>query len=95
MNKRTVRTALDALQIGAPAAVFVTMWVHADGKNDAARLINLRNSAHGGKIELTAIRDNRMATKLATGVPAGVVPDIVSFNLIGRPDFMKVGFLTA
>ena len=34
-----------------------------------------------------------MVTKLATGVQAGEVPDLVSFDLIYMPDFMKAGFL--
>jgi multiple sugar transport system substrate-binding protein len=35
-----------------------------------------------------------MVTKLATGTQAGDVPDMVSFDLIYMPDFMKAGFLT-
>jgi len=72
----------------------MTMWVRASGTNAAAHLIDLWNSTHGDKIELTTIPDNQMVTKLATGVQAGEVPDLVSFDLIYMPDFMKAGFLT-
>ena len=72
----------------------MTMWVRASGTNAAAHLINLWNATHGHKIELTTIPDNQMVTKLATGVQAGEVPDLVSFDLIYMPDFMKAGFLT-
>ncbi|HHY50055.1 MAG TPA: sugar ABC transporter substrate-binding protein, partial [Alphaproteobacteria bacterium] len=49
---------------------------------------------HDDKIELTTIPDNQMVTKLATSVQAGDVPDLISFDLIFMPDFMKAGFLT-
>ncbi len=52
----------------------MTMWVHACGAKAAAHLIDLWNSTHGDKIELTTIPtipDNQMVTKLATGVQAG------------------------
>ena len=72
----------------------MTMWVRASGTNAAAHLVDLWNSTHPDKIELTTIPDNQMVTKLATGVQAGEVPDLVSFDLIYMPDFMKAGFLT-
>ncbi len=72
----------------------MTMWVRASGANAAAHLVDLWNSTHPDKIELTTIPDNQMVTKLATGVQAGEVPDLVSFDLIYMPDFMKAGFLT-
>ena len=49
---------------------------------------------HDDKIELTAIPDNQVVTKLATSVRAGDAPDLMSFDLIYMPDFMKAGFLT-
>src|ERR1700722_5930331 len=70
------------------------MWVRASGANAAAHLVDLWNSTHPDKIELTTIPDNQMVTKLATGVQAGETPDLVSFDLIYMPDFMKAGFLT-
>jgi multiple sugar transport system substrate-binding protein len=73
----------------------LTMWVRASGTNAASTLVNLWNSTHPDtKIELTTIPDNQMVTKLATGVQAADVPDLVSFDLIYMPDFMKAGFLT-
>jgi len=71
----------------------MTMWVRASGANAAAHLVDLWNTAHPDKIELTTIPDNQMVTKLATGVQAGETPDLVSFDLIYMPDFMKAGFL--
>ena len=71
----------------------MTMWVRASGTNAAAHLVDLWNETHKDKIELTTIPDNQMVTKLATGVQAGEVPDLVSFDLIYMPDFMKAGFL--
>src|SRR5436305_11756156 len=100
MNKRTHWAALIALMAGSAGlsqtafADTMTMWVRASGANAAAHLTDLWNSTHSDKIELTTIPDNQMVTKLATGVQAGEVPDLVSFDLIYMPDFMKAGFLT-
>ena len=98
MTARTTCAAL-ALLIGATAmatsasADTMTMWVRASGTNAASKLVDLWNATHADKIELTTIPDNQMVTKLATGVQAGEVPDLVSFDLIYMPDFMKAGFL--
>ena len=56
-------------------------------------MIDLWNSKHEDKIELTVIPDEQVVTKLATAVQAGDVPDLMSFDLIFMPDFMKAGFL--
>jgi multiple sugar transport system substrate-binding protein len=99
MTTRTFRATLIASLIASTAvaatarADTMTMWVRASGTNAAAHLIDLWNSTHADKIELTTIPDNQMVTKLATGVQAGDVPDLVSFDLIYMPDFMKAGFL--
>ena len=99
MTTRTTCGALAALLIASstftPAACAdsMAMWVRASGTNAAAHLVDLWNSTHPDKIELTTIPDNQMVTKLATGVQAGEVPDLVSFDLIYMPDFMKAGFL--
>jgi len=98
MFKRLAFCALASALAGpvfaAPAlADTMTMWVRASGANAAAHLVDLWNSTHPDKIELTTIPDNEMVTKLATGVQAGEVPDLVSFDLIYMPDFMKAGFL--
>jgi multiple sugar transport system substrate-binding protein len=100
MIKRRTCGGLAAMLIASSAfatAAFadtMTMWVRASGTDAAAHLVNLWNATHGDKIELTTIPDNQMVTKLATGVQAGEVPDLVSFDLIYMPDFMKAGFLT-
>ena len=100
MTTRTTCGALAALLIGSSAvttpafADTMTMWVRASGTNAATHLVDLWNSTHPDKIELTTIPDNQMVTKLATGVQAGEVPDLVSFDLIYMPIFMKVVFLT-
>ena len=99
MTERTTCGALAALLIGTAAfattafADTMTMWVRASGTNAAAHLVDLWNSTHPDKIELTTIPDTQMVTKLATGVQAAEVPDLVSFDLIYMPDFMKAGFL--
>jgi multiple sugar transport system substrate-binding protein len=77
----------------AASAAELTMWVRASGANAAQHLVDLWNTKHDDKINLTVIPDDQMVTKLATGVAAGDVPDIISFDLIYMPDFMKAGFL--
>jgi len=99
MIRRRHCAAFAAMLLGSAAlaqtafADTMTMWVRASGANAAAHLVDLWNSTHSDKIELTTIPDNQMVTKLATGVQAGDVPDLVSFDLIYMPDFMKAGFL--
>jgi multiple sugar transport system substrate-binding protein len=78
---------------GTASAEDISMWVRASGANAAQHLIDLWNSSHDDKITVTVIPDNQMVTKLATGTQAGDVPDMVSFDLIYMPDFMKAGFL--
>ena len=76
------------------AAERLSMWVRASGANAAQHLVDLWNSGHPDKIQLTVIPDNQMVSKLATGVKAGQVPDLISFDLIYMPDFMRAGLLT-
>lgn len=80
----------------APAATYaetLSLWARASSSNAAQHMIDLWNASHDDKIELTTIPDNQMVTKLATSVQAGDVPDLISFDLIFMPDFMKAGFL--
>jgi len=80
-----------------PAGVFaqtLQMWVRESAADPAKLMTDLWNSNHDAKIELTAIPDNQVVTKLATSVRAGDAPDLMSFDLIYMPDFMKAGFLT-
>ena len=80
---------------GAAWAEDLNMWVRASGAGAAEKLVNLWNEGHADKkIVITVIPDNQMVTKLATGTQAGEVPDLISFDLIYMPDFMKAGFLT-
>jgi multiple sugar transport system substrate-binding protein len=94
--------ALKTLALGASmlaaltlpsAAETLTMWARAAAAAPAQGMIDLWNSTHEDKIELTVIPDLQVVTKLATAVQAGDVPDLMSFDLIFMPDFMKAGFL--
>ncbi|MEO9166925.1 MAG: extracellular solute-binding protein, partial [Aestuariivirga sp.] len=83
------------LTFSSSFAADLSMWVRASGAGAAQHMIDLWNSGHADKkIAVTVIPDNQMVTKLATGSQAGDVPDLVSFDLIYMPDFMKAGFLT-
>jgi len=87
---------LSASAMAAPGIAHATdiqMWVRASGATAAQHMIDLWNSSHDDKVVVTVIPDNQMVTKLATGSQAGDVPDMVSFDLIYMPDFMKAGFL--
>ena len=78
---------------GTALAETLQLWVRASGSNAAQVLVDLWNSTHDDQIEVTTIPDNQMVTKLATSVQAGDVPDLISFDLIFMPDFMRAGFL--
>src|SRR6202522_4818765 len=87
MTMRTTCGRLAAMLVALSAfadvafADTMTMWVRASGVNAATHLVDLWNSTHPDKIELTTIPDNQMVTKLATGVQAGDVPHLVAFHL--------------
>jgi len=92
-----------ALALSLSAAVFIpanafaetlSLWARASSSTAAQHMVDLWNASHDDKIELTTIPDNQMVTKLATSVQSGEVPDLISFDLIFMPDFMKAGFLT-
>lgn len=99
--KRFVKASLAAMLPGlllAAAAQPVlaqdlSMWVRESAADPGQLMVDLWNSTHDQKIELTAIPDNQLVTKLATSVRAGDAPDLVSFDLIYMPDFMRAGFL--
>jgi multiple sugar transport system substrate-binding protein len=82
-----------ALQSPSWAADTLSMWVRASGANAAQHLVDLWNSGHADKIALTVIPDNQVVSKLAIGVQSGDVPDVISFDLIYMPDFMRAGLL--
>ncbi len=77
----------------AANAAELSQWVRSSGAGAAQHMIDLWNSGHDDKITLTVIPDDQMVTKLATGVQSGDVPDLISFDLIYMPDFMRAGFL--
>lgn len=79
---------------GAALAETLSIWARASSSNAAQHMVDLWNASHDDKIELTTIPDNQMVTKLATSVQAGDVPDLISFDLIFMPDFMRAGLLT-
>lgn len=72
----------------------LTMWVRKSASDPGQLMVDLWNTTHANKIKLTAIPDNQLVTKLATSIQSGDAPDLVSFDLIYMPDFMKAGFLT-
>jgi multiple sugar transport system substrate-binding protein len=91
----TAAAALLALAaMPATQAATLSMWVRASGANAAQHMVNLWNSEHGNKIALTVIPDNQMVEKVATGAQSGEAPDVLSFDLIYMPDFMRAGLLT-
>ncbi|WP_417307465.1 ABC transporter substrate-binding protein [Devosia sp.] len=83
-----------AMMPAAAMAETLSLWARASSANAAQHMIDLWNSTHDDQIELTTIPDNQMVTKLATSVQSGDVPDLISFDLIFMPDFMKAGLLT-
>jgi multiple sugar transport system substrate-binding protein len=96
------RASLTAMLFGVTMAataqpVFaqdLSMWVRQSATDAGQLMVDLWNSTHDQQIELTSIVDTQLVTKLATSVRAGEAPDLVSFDLIYMPDFMKAGFLT-
>ena len=83
-----------ALAASSADAETLSMWVRESAADPGQLMVDLWNTTHDNKIELTAIPDTQVITKLATSVQAGNAPDLVSFDLIYMPDFMKAGFLT-
>ncbi len=93
--RRLLLTAsVAAFSASAVEAETLSMWVRESAADPGKLMVDLWNTSHDNKIELTAIPDSQMITKLATSVQAGNAPDLVSFDLIYMPDFMKAGFLT-
>jgi multiple sugar transport system substrate-binding protein len=86
-------SVLAVVSVSPASAAELSQWVRASGAGAAQHMIDLWNSSHDDKITLTVIPDDQMVTKLATGVQGGEVPDLISFDLIYMPDFMRAGFL--
>jgi multiple sugar transport system substrate-binding protein len=94
LRRMLLTASLVAFSAGAMDAETLSMWVRESAADPAGLMVTLWNTSHDTKIELTAIPDTQVITKLATSVQAGNAPDLVSFDLIYMPDFMKAGFLT-
>ena len=77
---------------GIAASAELQMWTRAASAKADQAILDLWNAGHDDKITLTVIPDSQMVTKLATASQAGNVPDLVSFDLIYMPDFMRAGF---
>lgn len=93
-RKSLLAASVLALTASSVWADNMSMWVRESAADSGHLMIDLWNASHETQIELTAIPDNQLVTKLATSVRAGDAPDLVSFDLIYMPDFMKAGFLT-
>jgi multiple sugar transport system substrate-binding protein len=94
MTKFALGLSVASLAMSASArAEDFTMWVRTSAANGAQHVVDLWNSTHDDKVQVTVIPDTQMVPKLATGNQAGEVPDMVAFDLIYMPDFMKAGLL--
>lgn len=99
MGSRMTRASALAISLVALTATSgwaqdLTMWVRESAADPGRLMVELWNQTHEAQIELTAIPDNQLVTKLATSIRAGDAPDLISFDLIYMPDFMRAGFLT-
>lgn len=93
-SRMLLSASLAAICATGVSAADLSMWVRESAADPGQLMVDLWNSKHDNKITLTAIPDNQLVTKLATSVRAGDAPDLISFDLIYMPDFMKAGFLT-
>ena len=94
LGRALVTASLLAVTAGMAAAADLTMWVRESAADPGQLMVDLWNAGHDNKIALTAIPDTQLVTKLATSAQSGDAPDLVSFDLIYMPDFMKAGLLT-
>lgn len=94
LRRILMSASLAAVAASAASAETLSMWVRKSAADPGQLMVDLWNSGHENKIELTAIPDTDLVTKLATSISGGNAPDLVSFDLIYMPDFMKAGFLT-
>jgi len=88
-----IAASLLAMSSTTALSAELSMWVRESASDPGQIMVDLWNASHDDKIELTAIPDNQLVTKLATSVRAGDAPDLVSFDLIYMPDFMRAEFL--
>lgn len=91
---RLAAVAFSSTLFAAPAfSADLSMWVRESAADPGQLMVDLYNASHEDQITLTAIPDNQLVTKLATSVLAANSPDLVSFDLIYMPDFMRAGLL--
>jgi multiple sugar transport system substrate-binding protein len=93
ITKLFIATASALFMSSAAYCADLSMWVRESAADPGKLMVNLWNATHEDQIELTAIPDNQLVPKLATSIRAGDAPDLVSFDLIYMPDFMRAGFL--
>ena len=96
MLKHASRMMTCALALMAAGPIYgeeLSMWVRESAADPGQLMVDLWNAGHDNKITLTAIPDNQLVTKLATSSQTGDAPDLVSFDLIYMPDFMRAGLL--
>ena len=96
MLKHASRMMTCALALMAAGPIYgeeLSMWVRESAADPGQLMVDLWNAGHDSKITLTAIPDNQLVTKLATSSQTGDAPDLVSFDLIYMPDFMRAGLL--
>jgi multiple sugar transport system substrate-binding protein len=95
MLVRTLAAAGVVLAAAVPlSAQELSMWVRESAADPGQLMVDLWNAGHDAQISLTAIPDNQFVTKLATSAQTGDAPDLISFDLIYMPDFMRAGLLT-
>ena len=92
-KSRMMTCALALMAAGPIYGEDLSMWVRESAADPGQLMVDLWNAGHGNKITLTAIPDNQLVTKLATSSQTGDAPDLVSFDLIYMPDFMRAGLL--
>ena len=68
--------ALTLLMSSSAFAADLSMWVRESASDPGQLMVDLWNAGHEDQIELTAIPDNQLVTKLATSVRAGDAPDL-------------------
>ena len=92
-KSRMMTCALALMAAGPIYGEDLSMWVRESAADPGQLMVDLWNAGHDNKITLTAIPDNQLVTKLATSSQTGDAPDLVSFDLIYMPDFMRAGLL--
>jgi multiple sugar transport system substrate-binding protein len=97
VQRRRSVAFLAAALAAAPAtasAEALTLWMRDNGVTVAARVIEHWNETHpADPITLTLIPHEKMMTAFSSAATSGVVPDLLSLDLILTPDLMRAGYL--